>query len=207
MGIVSCLPTTDTRSGGIFVGVSKSREVRERVWHFYPRFTLLLHFNLFQPHPHPTLSILTAMSTSEIFGRLANTYLKPPKPRPTFNPVRHPKARLRDLKPVLRPGQLDRAPSVFPWIQPKIVQKETEVEKHKRKTRLQPHMRKWRCHVTLLAGKQGMEQELMPFAWMKMRVKDIKMVEQAGGLEAKMVSRESDRIVCPPLTPAVNGFK
>ena len=147
------------------------------------------------------------MSTSEIFGRLANTYLKPPKPKPTFNPVRHPKARLRDLKPVLRPGQLDRAPSVFPWIQPKITQKETEVEKHKRKIRLQPHMRKWRCHVTLLAGKQGMEQELMPFAWMKMRVKDIKMVEQAGGLEAKMVGLDSELIRRVVLTTAVNGIE
>jgi hypothetical protein len=160
---------------------------------FEPRFTLLLHSTYFNCSLTCPFFFLETMSTSEIFGRLATTYLKPPKPRSTFNPVRHPKARLRDLKPVLRPGQLDRAPSVFPWIQPKIVQKETETEKHLRKTRLQPHMRKWRCHVTLLAGKQGMEQDLMPFAWMKMRVKDIKMVEQAGGLEAKMVGRHAAR--------------
>ena len=83
------------------------------------------------------------------------------------------------------------------------------MEKHKRKVRLQPHMRKWRCHVTLLAGKQGMEQELMPFAWMKMRVKDIKMVEQAGGLEAKMVGLGSELILIRRvvLTTVVNGIK
>ena len=130
------------------------------------------------------------MSTPELWKRIATTFMEKPKRKPRIDIVQRPKARLRDLKPVLARGETLRAPSVLPWVEAKSVIKETKVMKHKRKVRLEPHMRKWRLPVTILGGKEGLEQEVMPFMWMKLRVKDMKAVEKAGGIEARMVGRE-----------------
>ncbi|KAK1927050.1 hypothetical protein DB88DRAFT_543554 [Papiliotrema laurentii] len=131
------------------------------------------------------------MSTQPIWSRLQQAYLRPPKPRPVVSLINNPKARLRDLKRVTLPNEKARAPTVFNWIKPSVIWRASETREHKTKRRQEPHVREWRMPVTILAGKEARDKPMMPFVWMKMAHRDLKQVERAGGLEAKMISSAS----------------
>jgi hypothetical protein len=138
------------------------------------------------------------MSTQPIWSRLQQAYLRPPKPRPVVSLINNPKARLRDLKRVTLPNEKARAPTVFNWIKPSVIWRASETREHKTKRRQEPHVREWRMPVTILAGKEARDKPMMPFVWMKMAHRDLKQVERAGGLEAKMVRSIWDSDICCP---------
>ena len=132
------------------------------------------------------------MSTTTGWKRIVRQFMQPPKPRPLHDPKLGLKIRMRDYKRVLRHGERAQAPSIYPYYEPKIIHKRTETQGHLRKLKLWPSMKNVKLPVTILAQRQpGPDGEMpggyMPFIKQHMRIKDVKMTEKAGGIEAKIV--------------------
>jgi hypothetical protein len=136
------------------------------------------------------------MSTPNAWKDLVKRYTQLPKPRYMASPNINPTMRMRDHKKLLLPTQRTRAPTVLPYIEPKVKHYRTEVQGHLRKRRLQPAMRDWRMPVTILSlNGRGQSGSNMPFVWQRLRNSDLKMVSRSPSAAWRMLTNaDFDRV-------------
>ena len=127
------------------------------------------------------------MSTPYRFHRLAEQTLKP-----AIQPGTHLHQKLK-VSPISGPPATSWSPSIFPIAMPLKGTKtyETRFVTTKVKRKWMPNYRDFKLPVTLLAGDEGRERGEMSLVDIKLRKSELKSIEEAGGIEAKLVSLPS----------------